>query len=57
MLVMTAMAATAKSNAVNDAAVGPEKNGEIEDGPDEQESADVGFLADVVFRGRSSTRR
>ncbi len=51
--MMTAIAEMVKSNAANDATVGPDEEGEIEDGPDKEESADIGFLADAVFCGEA----
>ena len=51
MLVTAAMAETANKNAAHNAVFCSDEESEIEDGPDEKESADVNFLADVILRG------
>ncbi len=51
VLVTAAMRRYCEKYAANDATFRPNEKCEIEDGPDEEESADVDFHADVVFGG------
>ena len=51
MLVTDRDCGDREENSANNPAVGPNEECEVEDGPDEEESADVDFHADVVFGG------